>query len=201
MLIVRTYKETRSRIRVTSDVIYSGQGPQIVAADIGEPVPQRSRSNSFYHTFSKSILSLNRNHAARSGIPPEYITDRPSITEHKVNLRRLSKMVLAGYGGASLLFFGVSPTYFCGTSIKPFTSSIDAMARAKKSEETKLAHAIEASEAEAAGDAENPEEKEYSWWDVLLGKHDQEILEQSTAHYDNHKGKMKAVGHFLSSSY
>ncbi len=113
-------------------------------------------------------------------------------------------MVLAGYGGASLLFFGVSPTYFSSATknlINSFTTSPDAMVRAKKSEETKLANAIEASEAEAAGDAENPEErKEYSWWDVLLGRHDQEIFEQSTAHHDDQKGKVKAkaVGYFYS---
>jgi hypothetical protein len=109
-------------------------------------------------------------------------------------------MVLAGYGGASLLFFGVSPTYFSSAtknSTNSITNSPDAMVRAKKSEETKLANAIEASEAEAAGDAENPEErKEYSWWDVLLGRHDQEIFEQSTAHHDDHKGmKATAVGY------
>jgi len=198
------HKESqRSRIRVTSDIIFPGQGPQIVAAVIGEPEPQRSRQNSFYHTCTRSVLSLGRNHAARSGIPPEFIIQQPSIAEHKVNFRRLSKMVLAGYGGASLLFFGVSPTYFSSAtknSTNSFTTSPDAMVRAKKSEETKLANAIEASEAEAAGDAENPEErKEYSWWDVLLGRHDQEIFEQSTTHHDDHKGmKATAVGYFYS---
>ena len=200
-------RNVRSRIRVTSDVIFPGQqGPQIIAADIGEP-DSKSRPNSIHHIRNKSFLSLSRNRAARSGFPPELITIQPSIAEQKVNFRRLSKMVLAGYGGASLLFFGVSPSSFgnaAKNSVKAFARSADAMAREKKSEETKLADAIEASEAEAAGDAfEEPEEKrEYSWWDVLLGKHDQEIFERSTAHHDehheskrgqNHKGKMKAT--------
>lgn len=61
------------------------------------------------------------------------------------------------------------------------------------SEERQLAHAIDASEAEAAGgvsadsqsasadSAAGPdsEQQQYSWWDVLLGKHDQEIFERA----------------------
>lgn len=84
-------------------------------------------------------------------------------------------MVLAGYGGASLLFFGVSPTAHGAES----TST-----PSRTSEETQLAHAIDASEAEAAGDPPRldaqPSEinTAYSWWDVLLGKHDQEIFER-----------------------
>jgi len=68
---------------------------------------------------------------------------------------------------------------------RPVTSTAAAMA----SEEAQLAHAISASEAEAVGEANesdsNPHsdnkdaEPNYSWWDVLLGKHDQEIFERA----------------------
>jgi sn1-specific diacylglycerol lipase len=80
-------------------------------------------------------------------------------------------MVLAGYGGASLLFFGVG---YRGT----------ASAAEMASEETQLANAIDASEAEAAGEFSSSKEvpsdgNQYSWWDVLLGKHDQEIFERA----------------------
>jgi hypothetical protein len=61
------------------------------------------------------------------------------------------------------------------------------------SEERQLAHAVDASEAEAVGgvsaDSRTPdaggaagpetEQRHYSWWDVLLGKHDQEIFERA----------------------
>jgi hypothetical protein len=86
-------------------------------------------------------------------------------------------MVLAGYGGASLLFFGVSPMAAYG----PRSSSPQAE---KASEETHLARAIDASEAEAAGSFEELEvppglgDTQYSWWDVLLGRHDHEIFER-----------------------
>jgi sn1-specific diacylglycerol lipase len=99
-------------------------------------------------------------------------------------------MVLAGYGGASLLFFGVSPSRYQASFGSPGSSS---SASDMASEERQLAHAIDASEAEAAGDAsvDSPlasvdgvagvetEQQQYSWWDVLLGKHDQEIFERA----------------------
>jgi sn1-specific diacylglycerol lipase len=106
-------------------------------------------------------------------------------------------MVLAGYGGASLLFFGVSPSAFgngASSSIpsSPPTSLSAAIAREKTVEEANLTNAVDASEAETAGDGEfagqgneNSVQEEYSWWDVLLGKHDQEIFERSTAHVDD----------------
>ena len=113
-------------------------------------------------------------------------------------------MVLAGYGGATLLFFGLSPTHFgiAKSTVEACSNSKEVLAQEKKAEETKLAHAIEASEAEVAGDAteEQEENKEYSWWDVFLGKYDQEMIEQSTTLGDSvakkkakDKGKMKAT--------
>ena len=184
-------------------MIFPGQqGPQIIAADIGEPELTRSPSTYSIRSLNKSSLSVNRNRAARSGIPPEFLTSPTPLAEHKVNLRRLSKMVLAGYGGATLLFFGVPPSHFGIEKSTACSGSKDVLAQEKKEEETKLAHAIEASEAEAAGDiiGEQEENKEYSWWDLFLGKHDREIFELSTTHGDfaakkktENKGKMKAT--------
>ena len=119
-------------------------------------------------------------------------------------------MVLAGYGGASLLFFGVSPSAFGGNNTRPSTpptSFSAAIAREKTLEEANLTNAVDASEAEAAGDGDftgsgsENSVQEYSWWDVLLGKHDQEIFERSIAHVDDslrdrasrNKSKMKAT--------
>ena len=182
-----------SQIRVISDVIFPGQqGPQIIAADIGEPELACSRASSIYLSRTKSHISLHHNfttHAADASADPPSLTN----AEVKVTLRRLSKMVLAGYGGASLLFFGVSPSAFGGngagssTQTSPPTSFSAAMAREKTVEEANLTNAVDASEAEAAGDGEftSSAQEEYSWWDVLLGKHDQEIFERSTAHVDD----------------
>ncbi|PPQ81087.1 hypothetical protein CVT25_014550 [Psilocybe cyanescens] len=211
----RTLTHRSSRIRVTSDVIFPGQqGPQIIAADIGEPEP-RSRAQSAFLSRTKSNISLHRHRASRAGMPVDISPLAPSNEELKATMRRLSKMVLAGYGGASLLFFGVSPNLFGGnsetkSSTSPPSSSLSAsMAREKKLEETQLANAVDAAEAEAAGNADISEgllgnvqsTQQYSWWDVLLGKHDQEIFEQSTSHSNvandkeatTKKGKMKAT--------
>jgi sn1-specific diacylglycerol lipase len=190
-------RSPHSHIRVISDVIFPGQqGPQIIAADFGEPELACSRASSVYLSRTKSHISLNCNfitHAADTSGDPPSLTN----AEVKATLRRLSKMVLAGYGGASLLFFGVSPSAFGGngarssTPSSPPTSFSAAMAREKTVEEANLTNAVDASEAET-GDGEfagpgneNSVQEEYSWWDVLLGKHDQEIFERSTAHVDD----------------
>jgi hypothetical protein len=101
-----------------------------------------------------------------------------SDKELKSTLRRLSKMVLAGYGGASLLFFGVSPSAAHGATTRNSP-------RERAKEELQLAHAIDASEAQARGEFSDLDDVDatigdthYSWWDVLLGKHDHEIFER-----------------------
>jgi sn1-specific diacylglycerol lipase len=200
-----------SRIRVTSDVIFPGQqGPQIIAADIGEPPEPQSRPQSIYLSRTKSHLSLHRQRVSQSvysncppGSPIDCLPPPLSNAELKATMRRLSKMVLAGYGGASLLFFGVSPSAFSAgpsqsiptTATPPQRTSLLAE---KTAEEEQLATAVDAAEAEAVGDRPDleplrdvelggGESERYSWWDVLLGKHDQEIFEQSTEHQDSVK--------------
>jgi len=96
-------------------------------------------------------------------------------------------VVLAGYGGASLLFFGVTPY-----SKEPQKGE----ASEKREEEEKLEVAVDAAEAEAAGnppDSNLPQiQLKYSWWDLLLGRHDQEIFEQSALSDEDEKKKEKA---------
>lgn len=97
-----------------------------------------------------------------------------------MNLRRFSKMVLAGYGGASLLFFGVSPM-FASPSARAKAPTVS---NEKEAEEAQLEKAINDAEAEmegTSGTSPPPLEDniEYSWWDILLGKHDKEIFERS----------------------
>jgi len=108
-----------------------------------------------------------------------------------MNLRRFSKMVLAGYGGASLLFFGISPLIASPSArVKPPTDSSE-----KEAEEAQLEKAINEAEAEMEGtSASLPEDKsEYSWWDVLLGKHDKEIFERSVHGDTRNVTRMRAT--------
>ncbi|KAF5372043.1 hypothetical protein D9615_008070 [Tricholomella constricta] len=167
-----TLSRKSSRVRVISDVILPGNTGQLIAASIGEA---HSRSESTYSTrssmFSISPFMSSRPRSATLTMEPP----RLSRAELKTTLRRLSKIVLAGYGGASLLFFGVSP----GSARGPRRLST---AAEMASEEAQLAHAIDASEAEARGECDGSDREstlEYSWWDVLLGKHDQEIFERA----------------------
>lgn len=155
-----------SRVRVTSDVIFPGNRGQIISADIGV-APTRCHSVTAQHKEEHTCVPKR----LRGDVP-----QRPVNAEMKATLRRLSKMVLAGYGGASLLFFGISPTSASRSRI--FSKPGWAFPNDKRSEEAELATAINDSEAEAAGELPPPDDVEYSWWDILLGKHDHEIFER-----------------------
>ncbi|KAF7330871.1 Lipase class 3 [Mycena venus] len=161
-----------SRIRVTSDIIFPGNGGQLIVADIGEASPLRAQS---FFPGNKAKTATRALAPKRPAVVPQ--PRRLNNTQLKATLRRLSKLVLAGYGGASLLFFGVSLTAAHG----PTSANSP---QEKATEAAHLAKAIDASEAEAAGDFPEYDapsglgDPQYSWWDVLLGKHDHEIFER-----------------------
>ena len=155
-------KRVDSRVTITGDTIYPSHSGQIVTADITEvPVP-----GSWPPRQSASLLVPPSTSVSSCGPPIA-----PPMDDLKQTLRRLSKLVLAGYGGPSLLFFGVSLT---------------PSQKEQRKEEAKLADAINASEKEAAGEdghgqsqsekANMPGAPTYSWWDVLMGKHDHDIF-------------------------
>ncbi|KAA1465915.1 alpha/beta-hydrolase [Dentipellis sp. KUC8613] len=172
------HKRTESRISVTSDTIFSGNKGQLITADIEEVGDDPDAR----------LLQVN----GRSGRtkPPSGKPLRMPNSELKHTLRRLSKMVLAGYGGASLLFFGVSPT----PDSKPSSSLRQDPNAAVQEEKEMLAQALDASEETAAKTRPPPSASgsapphiepghintppAYSWWDVLLGRHDREIFMQ-----------------------
>ncbi|KAK7051324.1 hypothetical protein VNI00_004824 [Paramarasmius palmivorus] len=163
-----------SRIRVISDVIFADNRSHIITADIGVAPPRAQ------------TIFTHKAQTTRSTKTPAIMVTSPRqlpIAELKATLRRLSKMVLAGYGGASLLFFGVPLTSAAAGRLPSGAPQV-------KAEEAQLTNAVNASEAEAAGDvSDEPEKVEYSWWDVLLGRHDHEIFEKFAQAPDD---KMKA---------
>lgn len=196
---------------MTSDTIIPGKGgSQIITADMGsEPSKaerlrlRRSRSKLLLRQSSfSSLASFSTSISIIDDLPEDTVP----ISELKTTLRRFSKMVLAGYGGASLLFFGVHPRGkpAAGSSLTRIENP--SIGQAKTREEAALTDAIDASEAEAAGEAaggpESDSAQPYSWWDIVVGKHDQEILEDSLGHHEqqttrdrlkNLKGQLKAT--------
>ena len=145
-----------SEVHVMSDVVYPSQGGQIVTADIGEA-----------SSTSPTSLALGGSRTSSADLSTAL---QMQSTKH--TLRRLSKLVLGGYGGTSLFFFGVSPW--------PESGSTD-----KKQEELKLEQAVNASEEEVQDrppkavvdeSRSEPGKPSYSWWSVLLGRHDHEIF-------------------------
>ncbi|KAF9643309.1 alpha/beta-hydrolase [Thelephora ganbajun] len=122
-------------LRVTADVTFPGSKGQIISADIGEVVEDEPRGP----------------HADRQD------TD----LELYLVFRRLSKLVLAGYGGASLLFFGLSPNAFVSSGLSTgsganLSEAVDASERQPSPSPLHLGH--------------------YSWWNLLLGRHDYDIF-------------------------
>ncbi len=160
------------------------------------------------HDYNQDTRSRTKSQPLMALLPfPEPAQPRVSIAEIKSTLRRLSKIVLAGYGGASLLFFGISPDALS------LASSPTASALAKTAAEVQLTHAVDASEAEAAGEEimpndvvdindgssavngkDNKRTSLYAWWDILLGKHDKEILERSIGVDEDHHGQAEGKG-------
>ncbi|GJE84830.1 lipase family protein [Phanerochaete sordida] len=143
-----TVPATASQVHITADVVYPSNSGQIITADIGD--------------------------ATSPGFNKPTSAEPESLASFKLKLRRYSKLVLAGYGGASLIFFGVPP--------------IPTSSKAQADEERKLAIAVGSSEVEASGGSiqltsaerqeleSKPGGSKYSWWDVLRGKHDKDIL-------------------------
>ena len=123
-------------LHVTADVIFPGSRGQIISADIGEAVTDGGKDT------RTNRLTTN--------------------VEHYLVFRRLSKLVLAGYGGASLLFFGLSPDTFASPG--PSTGG-----------EANLAEAVDASERQPPSGL--PNLARYSWWNLLLGRHDHDIFQ------------------------
>ncbi|KAI5119748.1 hypothetical protein M0805_004080 [Coniferiporia weirii] len=154
-------ERTMSRIRITGDDMLPRDDGQIITAEIEDVDPSSGKK-------TNSLLAPTS--------PP-----RVSHSRLKANLRRLSKMVLAGYGGAGLIFFGVS---FTPKPPAPSNATPNPLhENAQTFEEHTLADAVDASEREASSSFLHPapapttSEKSYSWWNVLLGRHDREIFE------------------------
>lgn len=139
-------------LRVTADITFPESKGQIISADIGEVAEGDPRD--FHTNHETTNLEL-------------YLT-----------FRRLSKLVLAGYGGASLLFFGLSQETFISPGLSTGSG-------------TNLAEAVEASERQPST---NPSHlAHYSWWNILLGRHDHDIFHShaqslSDAKFDAVKG-------------
>ena len=146
------------------------------------PVSSRQQLASPTTSTHMSLHSVPSDHPFPINHPTE--PQLLPFEELKSTLRRLSKMVLAGYGGASLLFFGVAPH---------IRSSDTQLGEAgdKREEEAKLEVAVDAAEAEAVGDdfrcVASHSQSKYSWWDQLMGRYDRDIFEQSLLRYEEEK--------------
>jgi sn1-specific diacylglycerol lipase len=128
-------------INVTEDVVLPGNEGELLTADI----------------TPSAAATLAADPGPSNGAPhaPRVQTQ----SDLRATLRRLSKMCLAGYGGASLLFFGVPP--------KPQIKK----SKTQSKEKEKLEAILEKTEK-----TEDAHPRTFPWWSMLLGKHDHDIF-------------------------
>ncbi|CAE6385087.1 unnamed protein product [Rhizoctonia solani] len=99
-------------------------------------------------------------------------------------LRRMSHLVVGGYGGASFLFFGLT-----------FPSTGEPDGSTKSQDPTSLENGqsisriVQEAESEARVPPPQPTEPNRTWWGLITGRHDQEIFERFAEH-----GEEKAEG-------
>jgi sn1-specific diacylglycerol lipase len=177
-------EQKRSTVRVRADAVHApGDGGQVVSADI-DPAPSLSTSTL---SPAPALAPLRPATATRTRTRP---LSQPSIAETKATLRRLSALVLAGYGGASL--------WALGAPLVPRTPHGHAAQQAQ------IAAAVQRSEEEEAGGPPPPSpaaaaalsgvgdggaaaqveagagtsaaRSRYAWHALLRGTHDAEIF-------------------------
>ena len=139
----RTRLRHNSIINVTSDIPLPDINGQLLTADITKDTSESDNGAVIPHPPTLPNTAPRRRF--------------PCNNDLRLTLRRLSKMCLAGYGGASLLFFGVPPT-------PPMNS--------KATEKATLEAAVGESE---KGPEPTPS-RTYPWWSMLLGRHDHDIF-------------------------
>ncbi|CAE6474763.1 unnamed protein product [Rhizoctonia solani] len=92
-------------------------------------------------------------------------------------LRRMSHLVVGGYGGASFLFFGLTfpSTGESDVSTKPGDA-------ASSENGQNISRIVQEAESEARAPPSHPPEPRRTWWGLLTGRHDQEIFERFAGH-------------------
>ena len=140
---------TRNRLRhnsiinVTANISIPDINGQLLTADITE---ETSGSDSLLRPPTDPTSPPRHRYACKHDL--------------RLTLRRLSKMCLAGYGGASLLFFGVPPA--------PPMNTMNSKATEKATLEKAIGESEKAPK-ETSG-------RTFPWWSMLLGRHDHDIF-------------------------
>lgn len=104
----QTLRSRPSSIHIVSDVVLPNRGGEILTAEIG----QRSNRSSFYdhHRISQASFSgasFMLSDSASSSHEAEVPSSTVPYPVLRHALKRFSRMVLGGYGGAGMILFGV----------------------------------------------------------------------------------------------
>ncbi|CAE6535724.1 unnamed protein product [Rhizoctonia solani] len=92
-------------------------------------------------------------------------------------LRRMSHLVVGGYGGASFLFFGLNFPSTGESDVSGKPGDIGASENGQN-----ISRIVQEAESEARIPPLQTPEPRRTWWGLITGRHDQEIFERFAAH-------------------
>ncbi|KDN38893.1 hypothetical protein RSAG8_09174, partial [Rhizoctonia solani AG-8 WAC10335] len=104
-------------------------------------------------------------------------------------LRRMSHLVVGGYGGASFLFFGLT---FPSTGESDDSAKLGGTGAEENGQN--ISRIVQEAESEARTPPPQAPEPRRTWWGLVTGQHDQEIFERFAAHNaERVEGKVNAA--------
>ncbi|KAF8742878.1 Lipase (class 3), partial [Rhizoctonia solani] len=169
-------------IVITSDEELPNDGGTLVEAQIsrfrppgayvwGEPEELSPSPSSESTASSRSVTLLNE-----TTLPPapQGVVDWAHL---RPILRRMSHLVVGGYGGASFLFFGLT---FPSTGESDDPTKVQDATSSENGQS--ISRIVQEAESEARVPPPRPAEPSRTWWGLITGRHDQEIFERFAEH-------------------
>ncbi|CAE6380451.1 unnamed protein product [Rhizoctonia solani] len=172
-------------IIVTSDERLPDDGGTLVEAQIshfrppgayvwGEPEEESLPSPS-----AEPIESLNSTATINEILLPHAPKPVVDWAHLRPVLRRMSHLVVGGYGGASFLFFGLT---FPSTGESDNSTKAQSPTSPETDNGQNISRIIQEAECEARVPPPQPSEPSRTWWGLITGRHDQEIFERFAEH-------------------
>ncbi|KAL5637227.1 hypothetical protein ACGC1H_001018 [Rhizoctonia solani] len=120
---------------------------------------------------------------SRSDSLPSHVTllspSKPEVdwAYLRPTLRRMSHLVVGGYGGASFLFFGLT---FPSTGESDIPTKMGETGSSENGQN--ISRIVQEAESELRVSPSQTPEPRRTWWGLITGQHDQEIFERFAAH-------------------
>ncbi|KDQ14214.1 hypothetical protein BOTBODRAFT_110458 [Botryobasidium botryosum FD-172 SS1] len=188
-------KDGKDDVHVTSGLVLPDGGGEILTADIGRhspsPAPPHPDDKDDDEPRSSQQTSHpSSKHRSKPRLPRIFASnddDNTFIATHRSTLHRLARLIIGGHGGAAFLFFGIPfpSSTTPGSESEPPPPSASDVGGKQSDVERLISDSAKSPErtgsSAAAGTSSTnpsmPAAPSFSWWDLVMGRHDQEIFE------------------------